>query len=167
MPSQLRGSDNFDTGQKLTLGTSQPTTSGTAIDFTGIPSWVKRITVMFNGVSTNGTSDPMIQLRTAGGVVASGYVSAAMRISAGVQYTTGFGLVGGAWANTNVSSGVIVLTNLVGNVWSEAGNVISGSNTAATSAGSVTLASALTGLRITTVSGTDTFTAGSVNILYE
>jgi len=33
----------------ITSGTAVASTSGTSIDFTGIPSWVKRITVMFNG----------------------------------------------------------------------------------------------------------------------
>lgn len=59
--------------QPLTQGTSQASTSGTAIDFTGIPSWVKRITVMFSGVSTNGTSVPQIQVG-AGSVTTSGYL---------------------------------------------------------------------------------------------
>ena len=45
----------------ITAGTAVASTSGTSIDFTGIPSWVKRITVMFNGVSTNGTSNIQIQ----------------------------------------------------------------------------------------------------------
>jgi len=44
---------SLTSGGSLTLATAQ-TASGTAVDFTGIPSWVKRITVMFSGVSTNG-----------------------------------------------------------------------------------------------------------------
>ena len=60
----------------LTLMTAQASTSGTFVDFTGIPSWVRRITVMFNGVSTNGSSLPIIQLG-AGSITSSGYVSTA------------------------------------------------------------------------------------------
>ena len=37
--------------QPLTLGTAVASTSGTSIDFSSIPSWVKRVTVMFNGSS--------------------------------------------------------------------------------------------------------------------
>ena len=47
---------------QLVSGTAVASTSGTSIDFTGIPSWVKRITVMFNGVSTSGTSFKQIQI---------------------------------------------------------------------------------------------------------
>ena len=46
----------------LQRGTAVASTSGTSVDFTSIPSWVKRITVMFNGVSTSGTSNPLVQL---------------------------------------------------------------------------------------------------------
>ena len=48
--------DGTNYGFYPTLMTAQNTTSGTSIDFTGIPSWVKRITVMFQGVSTTGSS---------------------------------------------------------------------------------------------------------------
>ena len=58
----------------ITSGTSQASTSGTSIDFTSIPSWVKRITLMFNGVSTNGTSNYQIQIGS-GSVTTSGYTS--------------------------------------------------------------------------------------------
>ena len=63
-------------GSSIVSGTAQNSTSGTAIDFTGIPSWVKRITVMFNGVSTNGTSNLLLQIG-AGSVTTSGYNSQA------------------------------------------------------------------------------------------
>jgi len=62
--------------QKLTSGTAVASTSGTSIDFTGIPSWVKRITVMFNGVSTNGSSDNLVQIGS-GSVETTGYSSSA------------------------------------------------------------------------------------------
>ena len=68
----------------LTSGTAQASTSGTAIDFTGIPSWAKRITVMFNGVSTNGTSNPQIQLGS-GSPTTSGYTGYNARQGAAVN----------------------------------------------------------------------------------
>ena len=55
----------------LQTGTAVASTSGTSNDFTSIPSWVKRITVMFNGVSTNGTSPVQLQIG-AGSVTAQG-----------------------------------------------------------------------------------------------
>lgn len=60
----------------LTSGTAVATTSGTSIDFTGIPSWAKKITVMFSAVSTNGTSPIQVQIG-AGSVSNSGYVGTA------------------------------------------------------------------------------------------
>jgi hypothetical protein len=69
----------------LTLATAKTTTSGTFVDFTGIPSWAKRITVMFNGVSTNGTSTFQIQVGTSAGVETTGYVSSVSSITTSVS----------------------------------------------------------------------------------
>jgi len=144
-------------------GTAVASTSGTAIDFTGIPSWVKRITVMFNGVSTNGTSNPLIQLGTSAGVTTTGYASAA----SSTTYTTGFGISAGS--ASNVLSGQALISLVSGNIWTA---ILIISNTAAgggtvNASGVITLAATLDRVRITTVNGTDTFDAGSINILYE
>jgi hypothetical protein len=72
-------------------GTAVASTSGTSIDFTSIPAWVKKITVMFDRVSTNGTSFVQVQLGTSGGFVITGYVSAASNTGTGISSTTGFG----------------------------------------------------------------------------
>jgi len=103
--------------QPLTLGTSVATTSGTSIDFTGIPSWVKRITVMLNGVSTNGVEAVGIKLGTSGGIVSTGYVGATYASGGtsapfSVAFTTPFG------ATANVQYGNFVLTLVSSNVWS-------------------------------------------------
>ena len=155
--------------QPLTLGTAQASTSGTNIDFTGIPSWVKRITVMFSGVSTNGTSNHLLQIGS-GSVEATGYLGAAgTNDGSGVgaaNYTTGFGIRYAA--STQLVSGHFVLTLLGSNLWVASGNFASSSNTnVCTSAGNKTTAGTLDRVRITTVNGTDTFDAGSINILYE
>lgn len=155
--------------QPLTRGTAQTTTSGTSIDFTGIPSWVKRITVMFNNVSTTGTNNKLIQLIHSGGtVVSSGYRSAAARINdTGLLETAS---TAGFLINSVLSAddhyGSYVLTNLSVNVWTGVGSVTYGSGFI-TSCGGVSIASTLTGIRITTTGGTDTFDTGSINILYE
>jgi hypothetical protein len=153
----------------LVSGTAVASTSGTSIDFTGIPSWVKRITVMFSGVSTNGSSNPLIQLG-AGSVTNSGYVAQSSNTAAtgGIAYTTGFGLSSGV--STNVVYGPMVF-NLVGsNLW--VSSFCGGLNSNGTpftlmAGGSVTLSGTLDRVRITTVNGTDAFDAGSINILYE
>lgn len=160
-----------DLTQPLTLGTAQNTTSGTSIDFTGIPSWVKRITVMFSGVSTNGTSALMMQIG-AGSITSSGYLGSAGNFNnasgtAVANGTTGVLLINST-AAANIYYGQATFTTLGSNVWVASGvlGVSSATNVAAFGAG-VTLGGTLDRLRITTVSGADTFDAGSVNILYE
>jgi hypothetical protein len=154
-----------------TLGTAVASTSGTSIDFTGIPSWVKRITVMLSGVSTSSTSNPQIQLG-AGSVTTSGYLGTGSNFASGVatsNYTTGFGIWASAnWLAANVVSGGLVITNITGNTWVAFGSWgISNSNGVGTTAGNIALSGTLDRVRITTVNGTDTFDAGSINILYE
>lgn len=150
--------------------TVKNSTSGTNIDFTGIPSWAKRITVMFNGVSTSGTANPQIQLGTSGGFASSGYASYSARLGAsaiagGANFTSGFGISSNQAAN--LLSGSVVFTNLTGNTWTAQGFVVDNSANGYPVGGAVTLGAQLTQLRITTVGGTDTFDAGSINIMYE
>jgi hypothetical protein len=157
----------------ITSGTAVASTSGTSIDFTGLPSWVKRITVMFSGVSTNGTSLPQIQIGS-GSVSTSGYASAAnYGVGAGQNtgtVTTGFILEpsGGASA-ANLRSGAFILNLINSNTWVAQGNIYHSSvGFCIPNAGiSPTLGGTLDRVRITTVNGTDTFDAGSINILYE
>ena len=151
----------------LTSGTAVASTSGTSIDFTSIPSWVKRITVMFDGVSTNGSSIVCIQLGDAGGIETSGYNGGATNQSPTyTANTVGLNLVGGGNASA-AYMGQAILTQISGNNWVlSAGVQISLSNLSA-AGGSKTLSDTLDRVRITTVSGTDTFDAGSINILYE
>jgi hypothetical protein len=158
--------------QPLTSGTAVASTSGTAIDFTGIPSWVKRITVMFNGVSTNGTSPFIIQLGDSGGIENTsygswtGYVSTSSNTTRGTNFTTGFGIVYQTTAADPIF-GNVVLTNLSGNIWLASGTNHFSSGNCGFLSGNKTLSETLDRLRITTVNGTDTFDAGSINILYE
>jgi hypothetical protein len=154
----------------ITSGTAQNTTSGTVIDFTGIPSWVKRVTVMFNGVSTNGTSNWLLQLGSASfsstGYLGTGNVVVSGAATSGANYTNGFGVNSGNSAN--ILYGCIRVFNISGNSWVAEGSL---ANSASVSTffvgGSITLSGTLDRIRITTVNGTDAFDSGSVNILYE
>jgi hypothetical protein len=156
-----------------TVSASQTVSSTTitivGLDFLSIPSWVKRITVMFNGVSTSGSSFGLVQLGTSSGVTATGYTGATAYSGAsatGANPTTGFG-----FGNNSASftfSGSMFIVNVSGNIW--VANYSGGStNTslACMGGGNVTLSAVLDRVRITTVNGTDTFDAGSINILYE
>jgi hypothetical protein len=154
----------------LVSGTAVASTSGTSIDFTSIPSWVKRITVMFNGVSTNGTSVVQIQVGS-GSFSTSGYFSVSNYSgSALTTSTTGIVIeVSGSATAACKRYGAIVLTLVNSNTWVEQGNIASDTNTISQSCSGFApaLAGALDRVRITTVGGTDTFDAGSINILYE
>lgn len=155
----------------ITSGTAQASTSGTSIDFTGIPSWAKRVTVMFNGVSTNGTSIHQIQLGTSSGFETTGYLGSGIQLVDGASVngatsTTGFQIRSALATNTN--SGAIAITNLTGNTWVVQGVLTDSSRAAGYLVGGAkALGGVLTQVRITTVGGTDTFDAGSINILYE
>jgi hypothetical protein len=158
--------------QKLTQATAQNSTSGTSIDFTSIPSWVKRITVTLNGVSTNGTSNPRIQLGTGGTPTTTGYSGVTTAQITGTSASTlsaGFDVQSSFAAATNTFTGTAVFVNLTGNTWvCVAGLAVQGGTTArATIEGVIALAGVLNIVRVTTVSGSDTFDAGSINILYE
>lgn len=160
------------TNSMNTLATAVASTSGTSIDFTGLPSWIKRITVMFAGVSTSGTSNLQIQLGTGSTTyTTSGYgnnysIQGAATISTS-SASTGFVCTVPSTA-TGVYSGHINITNISGNSWIESGLTGETNGTRITSsAGLIGLASLLTAVRITTVNGTDTFDAGTINILYE
>lgn len=156
--------------QPFTQGTAVATTSGTAIDFTSIPSWVKRITVLMTSMSTNGSGNVEVRLGS-GSIQATSYLGSGSVTTNGaapsvILSTTGFLVFFDA---ATVSNQVLMTLTLVGsNTWVCA---YTGSrNSVATimwGAGSVTLSGVLDRLRIATVNGTDTFDAGSINILYE
>jgi hypothetical protein len=127
---------------------------------------------MFSGVSTNGTSAPLIQIGDAGGIENTSYAAQSVVMlnasgSVGAAYTTGFGILSGAAAN--VVTGIFQICLVTGTNWVFGGWHTLGNATATTgsSAGNKSLSDVLTQVRITTVNGTDTFDAGSINILYE
>ncbi len=155
--------------QPLTLGTAKAAT-GTNVDFTGIPSWVKRITVMFSGVGTNGTSAIQIQIGN-GGFTTTGYLGAGSNITTAVttaSMSTGFQLMNSN-ADTHLLSGSVVITLMGSGLYTEFGSISAGAAAANVriSSGSVSIGATLDRLRITTVNGTDTFDAGTINIMYE
>jgi hypothetical protein len=153
-------------GSVITSGTAQASTSGTSIDFTSIPSWVKRVTVMFNAVSTSGTSNYLIQIGS-GSVTTSGYVSIAQQSGSGATSTAGF-IVTQIITAANNLYGFVVINLISGTTYVESGNTgTAGGTVSNSSGGSPALSSTLDRVRITTVNGTDTFDAGSINILYE
>jgi len=160
--------------QPFTLGTAVTSAGVTSIDFTGIPSWVKRITVLFNGVSTNGTDYPIIQLGDSGGVENTGYVAGSTLLwssAATASFSTGFGIRTDALASV-IMDGFITINKVSSstNAWVAGGVIYGPTSTAYVSVvgGTKTLSATLDRVRITTVNGSDTIDSGSiVNIMYE
>ena len=159
-------------------GASWASTSGTSHDWTGIPSWAKKITIMFSGVSNSGsaaTDVPLIRLGTGVGPTfsATGYQGCQ-----GAQLTTGVGTkaysvgfltqIDHNVGSTYISHGIMTLTNITGNLWAYSClTSLSDSSRTSWGAGSIALGAALTGIKITTETGSSTFSAGTVSILVE
>jgi hypothetical protein len=151
----------------LVSGTTIASTSGTAIQFTGIPSWVKRITVMYSGVSLSGTSNPIIQLGSTT-YTTSGYRgSASTGAGTAANMSAGF-IISNASAAADIAHGMSTLATLNGLIWAFT-SIITYSNQAATryASGSITMEGTVDRLRIQATNGSDTFDAGNINILYE
>jgi hypothetical protein len=164
---------SWSSTQKIVRGTTVTLTSQTSVDFSSIPSWVKRVTFNFSGVSTNGTSPIVVRLGTSGGIVSTGYLGSSQ--SSGVTvasqlWTTGFGTRASTTAAADIYNGIwlITLLDAATNTWCSSHTMgLSNSAIMDYGAGSVALSGTMTTVRLTTSNGTDAFDAGSVNILYE
>jgi hypothetical protein len=161
---------SFASRSRLVRATAVVTTSGTSVDFTGIPSWVKRITVALNGVSTNGTSPVQIQLGDSGGIETSGYFGGLATItgtntSSFAAFSSGFAPLGATTGATR--AGILSIVNIASDTWVASGTFDDSATAAGLTQGAKLLSATLDRIRLTTVNGTDTFDAGSVNIIYE
>ena len=172
-PSQIQGAggNSLDNISDIYAAVPLASGSGTSIDFTGIPSWAKRVTVMFNGVSTNGTSKLNLQLGTPAGIDSA--ATYACNTAEATTYTvtatgTAFTLTN-TTAATYTFNGAVQLLLVGANTWVLSGTLgtsVSGAQCNVIS-GSKALSGVLDRVRVTTAGGTDTFDAGSINILYE
>jgi hypothetical protein len=156
----------------LTSGTSVATTSGTAFDFTGIPSSAKRISILFSRVAT-GTSYYLVQLGTSSAINTTDYRSLSNAMDQGngnastLIRTDGMVIYNDTLA-VRVVNGImtISLVDSATNSWVSSHSVGLDTNLGVCGGGSISLSGALTRIRVTTVSA-NTFTAGTLNILYE
>lgn len=155
---------------KMVLGTVV-TAAGTSIDFTGIPSWVKRIIITMSAVSTNGTSSPLLRVGTSGGIVSTGYTSDTVAVTStgvsGSNTPIGVSLVSIGHTSSYLYSGDIVLELLSGKTWVITGILNIYTVAVCTCVSKITLGANLDKIRLTTVNGTDSFNAGQINIMYE
>lgn len=147
------------------------TASGTAVNFTGIPAWARKIKIIFDKVSTNSVSPKTIRIGTSAGILSTGYVGSSTSIKAAVVLTTRYmdGFTLNAILAADSMSGVVglVCVSPETNSWVASG-VLGDSlvNTTWNLGSSVTLPNVLSSVQITTVNGTDVFDTGSVNIVY-
>lgn len=152
----------------LTASTTVATTSGTAIDFIGIPSWAKRVTIIFNSISTTGASSKVVRIGS-GAIETTGYTGMSIWFNGGtgggIADTTGFTIAGTAAGDSVMGS--MTLTTVGGNLWvaTVLGNMTSTYNFAG--GGTKTISGTLDRVRITTAAGTDTFDAGSAVVMWE
>lgn len=150
----------------ITYGTIQATTSGTAFDFTGIPSTAKRITILFEGVSTTSVNPLTVLIGDSGGIETTGYISTVTTDSARSTSTTSF-FVTEANVVAYVYTGQVVLVRLSAssNTWIQSG-IIGENAQVHSSAGYKTLSGTLDRIRVSrNTSGA--FDAGEINIMYE
>jgi hypothetical protein len=153
------------TSQTAVVNPTSPASA--SIDFTGIPSWVKRITVIFSGLSLSSTADILVQLGDAGGIEATGYISSGSATGTGAAISNStVGMIIRSAAAASITSGIMTLQNITGNSWVASYAGKQSSTSSSYGGGDKTLSDTLTQIRITTTS-TDTFDAGTVNIMYE
>ena len=149
-------------------GTVVATTSGTTKDFTSIPAGVKEITLMLDGMSTNGTTDYLLQLGDSGGIETSGYAAVATNTHDGTtpSGTAGFTLSVDVAAAT-LSHGFVTIKLLDASTftWVAAGNIHQTGQALTSMAGAKSLSAELTQVRLTSVNP-NTFDAGKINIHY-
>jgi hypothetical protein len=170
----VTGLTTFNAGVATSTGQLYPlvsgtavTASGTSVDFTGIPSTAKRITVMFNGVSTSGTSLVLVQIGS-GSVTTSGYLSTSVAANGLIANSTAGFLQTQVIIAAQAYTGQNTITLISSNTYVSSGNFITtNANNGMNNSGSITLGGALDRVRITTVNGTDTFDAGTINIMWE
>ena len=141
----------------------------TSVDFTSMPSWINMITVVFRDISTNGSSFVLIQLGTSSGVATSGYVSTSVDVdgsgSSTSNSTSGF-IVRTVNATASIN-GTMTIAYMGSNVWVANHTANYSTTTVVLGGGNCALGGTLDRVRITTVNGTETFDAGTLNVLYQ
>jgi hypothetical protein len=146
------------------------TASGTSVNFTSIPATAKRITVMLNGVSGSGTSNLQVQIGSTT-FTTSGYTGGWMIANGGGLVAAASATSGAVFDNTITAAELtyanITITNITGNTWIIAGTKSTSVIRNGCMTYTVSLGGVLDRVRVTTINGTDTFDAGSINILWE
>ena len=154
-----------------TLTAKQATTSGSSVDFTGIPAGTKWITMQFNSMGSNGTDLFGVQLGDSGGIETSGYLGNLSGINSGTSgqravYLNQFAIVNPA-ISAEAYCGIVHLRLFESSsyTWSMSSVMADegGGQTNFFGAGQKSLSAELTQVRIMT---SNTFDEGNVSIQY-
>jgi hypothetical protein len=159
-------------GGSVTSGVAVAATSGTAIDFTGIPSWAKRITISINAVSFSGLDHGLIQIGVGSSPTTSGYSAATNYLvggSASGALSSSDGFIWFMGAAGYVDIGTYILTKHSGNTWvgSSVINCFDVLLFTKLSNGKITLSGDLGMIRVKGSLGGAFDGTGSINIMYE
>lgn len=152
---------------KITAGVVYPTTSGTSVSIPSVPAGCKRITIGLNGVSTNGTSHVLLQIGDSGGIETTGYQSGSVHSGGSAESTAGFILFSDTAACTLYGSVTLTLVDAATNLWASSHGGFTRTTVPIAGGGIKALSDVITQMQLTTVSGTPTFDAGSVSVVYE
>lgn len=148
------------------------TASASTVDFTGIPSWVKRITISWDNLSSDGTSNYVLRLGDAGGIENTGYSAVVTSMNTAAAGNANVNTTGVLFAvpaaATDSFYGQITIVKLTGNTYSISGNCYGdrGTDAGFSISGTKTLSATLDRVQLTSLTP-NTFDSGTVNIIYE
>ena len=172
-PSSLYHTD--DAGNDLRMGgfmvtAEVATTSGNSVAVTGLPVGIRNIAVFLQDVSSTGSNEFALQVSTGTTFATSGYKAASWNGANVDARATGLMLTYGVAAGETRDGAIrLALADVTNNTWVSTGLLNQGSSSSLMngSSGTKSLSGALTQIRITTVGGSDTFDAGSINLMYQ
>jgi hypothetical protein len=147
----------------LTFSANTATTSGTAFDFTGLPSTVREIEIYWQNVSLSDASDPAVQLIVSGSPVTSGYQSSSSSAGADSTSTAGFHMYSDGTARYH--TGIMRIVKAASGVWVESHSGANGGGDHS-GGGYISGVGTVDGIRVTRVNGSGTFDLGNVSISY-
>ena len=165
VPTQQSVKAYVDSAVARTHAAEQATTSGTAFDFTGIPSGTKKIIVKFDACSLDADDEFLVQIGDSGGVETTNYSAYSEGGGVVTTSTSGFTFRG---SGSYTATGLLILEHLGSNEWGCYGHVThqGGTPTMENPTGLKTLSAELDRVRFTR-SASANFDAGAVSISYE
>jgi hypothetical protein len=171
----IDGSNGITTNSNAVYNGLQTDTAksatGTTVTFTGIPSWVKKVTIVGANLSSAGSADFVVRIGPSSGVVTTGYTSVSGTITGTNTTNTNDNTTSFYFASINagsdISNGVAVLHNISGNTWIYSSVCCSNAVRARMSDGSITLSGTLSVISIIPTDGVTAFDAGTFNLFYE